>query len=239
MKYEILMYWGKRELSFLNGAKCIIDFLEDLALFDSRFSELSYIALKNEKNQIMKFGEKAIEVDFLATKIFDEQIYWLKKRYPIDIHGITSAKHFGITPIFTTSPSSTEKIVFQFGLGISDDARKNSVIVDFPDGMEQDIEWFCQIINRIIKTFSPDYGGLYPRFLLHLDTPKVCPGWVTYFAPHIALPPDAFEGCTALPLPNGQMMHAIENNHMVAKDEVQFQKLKALVEKFRAYDLKL
>ena len=93
------MYWGKRELSFLNGAKCIIDFLEDLALFDSRFCELNYIGLKKAKNQIMKFGEKAIEVDFLATKIFDEQLYWLKKRYPIDIHDITSSKHFGITPL--------------------------------------------------------------------------------------------------------------------------------------------
>jgi hypothetical protein len=234
-RYEILIVNSIEKTSYYKAASIINKLLTDLALFDTQFLNLEFVSAKSKGNLNFSSSDLRLDNQLLAEQIYSMYRNDLNKMYPDVKHDIFFEDHYGMAITIHTVGEPLQRISFNMILG----RGGNQVNVKFPLQYFNEFEWYMRLLSLLIDLFSAEFGCLLPVKIFKIDPPRISPGWVTYFAPHIALPPDAFEGCTALPLPNGQVMHAIENNHMVAKDEVQFEKLKALVEKFRAYDLKL
>lgn len=233
--YKINALCTNNNPSFNIMGEYIGQFLKNISTIDAVFKEVLLVNSPNHENIVIDAFDIVSNPNIIASFLYNQHKGWLKKMYPNEFFSIDSSSKYGISQMVRTQGVVEESVIITFNFGPQDIFINTSV----PRGIVRPFNWYADILMGFIDSFLPDYASIIPIVISKLSPPINSPGWVTYFAPHIALPPDAFEGCTALPLPNGQVMHAIENNHMVAKDEVQFQKLKALVEKFRAYDLKL
>lgn len=232
VRYKIGMYWDYEPISFVDAAKKVNVFFEKIIEIDDWFKEMTMVATKKEKNVQLTFPVTFLNDEELGELLFKNVKFWLQKMFPNDYHDKYCTNHYGVRRSFVSKGKTLEQVHFSLCLG--SDSSKNLMLIEFPVIFEKDLEWFLKLMSAVIDVFKPTYGGLYPLIMQTIQPPPpwVTGGWITYFADDTKfklsefneLKPRDFEGKT---------FYFIEDNHMYKKDEEQFDKLKALVDKFR------
>jgi len=230
-RYEIHLYWKNRKSSYLETAILINKTFTILSQLDEILKDLIFVERESRKDLHLSFPDKRYDDRALGDILYKEHKYWLNKMYPNVKHDINFKDHYGIVEIIKTKGEPLKVIKFTFNVGIK--TGYSNIIVEFPRDFEREFDWYKKILATLINIFEPDYGGLYPIVMQKLEPPKITGGWISYFSDEIKISEDTFSECIKLPVLENKFMYEIEDNHMIRKNEEQFEKLRRLVEKFK------
>lgn len=232
-RYKIRIFKGYVKTSYLEAAAYLNSCFLELCELDAIFKEMIYVGKKEDIR--LFYPDSAMSDVNMGNVIYGEHKYWLNRMRPNSFHDIYYKDHYGIPLIIHTVGLPLENIKFTLDLG----PESNVVFVEFPRDFERDFEWYKKILSVMINVFKPDYGGLYPVVMVKHEPPPVTGGWVSYFASKFKLGCNVFDGCVEIPVLDNEFMYAVEDNHMIQKNEVQFNKLGVLIERFKKLSIQL
>ena len=233
VRYEIKVKKSPKKTSYFEAASIINRIQARAALLDPLFETMVYTGKKNDLT--LTFPNLTLTDLELATILYKEHRYYLNKMYPGVKHDIYFEDHYGVDKYVSTIGKPLEKVRFCYGLG----GEFDLLLITFPKGFTRDFGWYQQLLTIAIEELKADYGALRPMLIRLFDPPMVTGGWVSYFAPRFGLGDGFFAGSAKIPVLDNEFLYALENRHMIVKNEEQQEKLRLLVDKFKELDIQI